>query len=493
MNRPRFLTALFAFAGLALGSACGTATGARTALPARPADAPKPAAEPTSAYLFVHFTGESPLGEQIYFSVSKNGLDWTDLNDSQPVLLSTLGEKGVRDPAIIRSADGKKFYILATDLRIASGKGWDVARFEASTSLIFWESTDLVNWSAPWSVKVADAIPGAGCVWAPEAIYDEEREDYFVYWATISPLGGVREARIYYSRTKDFRSFTPAQLYIERVGEGVNAKDIIDTQIIEVKGARHRFYRSSRDAHITLEGSDSLLGAWERIGDLSYLGYTAREVEGPILFQFNEEKKWGLLVDQYAAGKGYLPLVSGDLDAPRGFGVLPASAYSLGASKKRHGGILNITRREYDALLAKWPTQPPVRLSSVAQPDRLLRHANFQLRLDHDIQPAEDGRWRLVPGLASGADAVSFRSVNFPDHHLVWSEGRLALAADDGRDDYASRATFRRVNGLAGATGFSFRLSGHDDLYLLAQDDVLSFGRAASDLERRRATFQLID
>lgn len=34
-----------------------------------------------AGYLFVHFTGEQKDGEQIYFSVSRDGLHWTDLND----------------------------------------------------------------------------------------------------------------------------------------------------------------------------------------------------------------------------------------------------------------------------------------------------------------------------------------------------------------------------------------------------------------------------
>lgn len=314
--------------------------------------------EPASAHLFAHFIGESERGEQIYFSVSEDGLRWTDLNNSEPVLVSTIGDKGVRDPSLVRSPDGKKFYLLATDLRIANGKGWDPARFHGSTSLVFWESTDLVNWSAPWMVDVASAIPGAGCAWAPEAIYDESTGDYFVYWATISPRDGVREARIYAARTKDFRSFTPTELYIERNGTGVHNGDIIDTQIIEVKGQKHRYYRASRDEQITIEGADSLTGTWERIGDLAHLGYTGHKVEGPILFQFNQEQKWALLVDRYATGGGYLPLVATKLDDPRGFVEVPADAYSFGASLKRHGGILSITRSELDALRAKWPTRP---------------------------------------------------------------------------------------------------------------------------------------
>ena len=78
-----------------------------------------------------------------------------------------------------------------------------------------------MNWSAPWSVDVASTIPEAGCAWAPEAIYDESTRDYFVYWTTISPHNGVREARIFSTHTNDFRSFTPPELFIERNGSGV--------------------------------------------------------------------------------------------------------------------------------------------------------------------------------------------------------------------------------------------------------------------------------
>jgi hypothetical protein len=122
-----------------------------------------------------------------------------------------------------------------------------------------------------------------------------------------------------------------------------------------VNGQKYRYYRASRDTQITIEGADSLTGTWERLGDIGHLGYTARKVEGPILFQFDQEQKWALLVDQHSTNGGYLPLTSTNLDDPRGFQVLPSDGYSFGASKKRHGGILNITRSELAALLAKWP------------------------------------------------------------------------------------------------------------------------------------------
>ncbi len=455
-----------------------------------PIPAPAPAAEPLAAYLLVYFTGVGSAGEQIYFAVSEDGLRWRDLNNSEPVLLSTLGEKGVRDPAIIRSADGKKFHILATDLRIASKKGWGVATTSGSTSLIIWESPDLVNWSKPWSADVASKIPEAGCAWAPEAIFDETTQDYFVYWATISPRNGAREARVYWSRTKDFRTFTSPELYIERVLPNGKTHPIIDTQIIRVEDGKHRFYRASGDGQITIEGADSLLGEWQRIGDVAHLGYTGKQVEGPILFQFNGERKWGMLADQYASGRGYLPFVLTDPANTRSYRVLAPSEYSLGASRKRHGSVLNITRPEYEALLARWPSLPSTRLASLDQPERFVRHANYRLRLDAEVHPEADALWRFAPGLSGASNTVSLRAVNVSDHYLVVTPDGLALAADKGDADLRARATFIRVPGLADTAALSLKLSGAGERYLLAQGSDLVVAPVRSDADRRAATFR---
>ena len=59
-----------------------------------------------SGYIFVHFTGEQKDGEQIYFSISRDGLHWKDLNDGKPILYSETGMKGVRDPFVVRDPNG---------------------------------------------------------------------------------------------------------------------------------------------------------------------------------------------------------------------------------------------------------------------------------------------------------------------------------------------------------------------------------------------------
>lgn len=84
------------------------------------------ASEPTTAYLFVHFTGleQSETDEQLYFALSRDGRHWRDLREAGfPVLTWKGGEGGVRDPHIVRDPRGG-FHIVATDLSIYHRGGW---------------------------------------------------------------------------------------------------------------------------------------------------------------------------------------------------------------------------------------------------------------------------------------------------------------------------------------------------------------------------------
>ncbi len=116
--------------------------------------------------------------------------------------------KGVRDPYLIRSPEGDKIFLIATDLSIYYRGGWGnaAATSTGSTKLVVWESTDLVNWTEPRLVDVAGKIPGAGCAWAPEAFYDEATGNYVVYWATASDESNAVGDRMnmYYCTTRDF-------------------------------------------------------------------------------------------------------------------------------------------------------------------------------------------------------------------------------------------------------------------------------------------------
>lgn len=302
-----------------------------------------------TGYLFVHFIGEQEDGEQVYFALSRDGLHWKDLNGGQPMLRSRIGACGVRDPFIIRSpwsgadARGKgKYYLMATDLRIAAGKGWEAAQYAGSRDIIVWESEDLISWQEPRACLVGPE--GAGCVWAPEAIYDREKDMIMVFFASMVKRPGEEAAkqRIYAAYTRDFKTFTEPQLYLE------SEKHVIDTTIIETPDGYYRYSKDETTARIRVEFGETLhKDVFRRISspvleDLS-------GVEGPEIFRFNDSGKWCLVVDRFATGKGYLPLVAEDLSDGM-FTIPDEDAFDMGTLKKRHGGIMNLTEEEYARL-----------------------------------------------------------------------------------------------------------------------------------------------
>lgn len=449
------------------------------------------AADPYTGYLMAHFTGESATGEQIYLAHSDDGLHWNDLNNGAPVLLSTVGTRGVRDPAIVRSPQGDKYWIIATDLRIASGTSWSDAANRGSTSLVVWESADLVNWSAPRLINVAGGISGAGDAWAPEAIFDPASGDYIIYWATNATLNGVKKHRIYYVRTRDFRTVSAPALYIDRgAGQG-----IIDTQIVEspTSVGGFRYYRASADGQITIEGSNSILGSWTRIGDLQHMGISngatgGNVVEGPMWMPFNGRNEWGLWLDQFATGRGYMPITSTNLGSTGNFRTV--SDYSLGGTRKRHGGIMSITAAEKSRVLAKWGSKPINRLQSFNFQDRYVRHADFDVRIDPNVSPVADSQFRLVPGL-TGSSTVSFQSVNYPEYYLRHVDYDFVLARYDGSAQFQSDATFRQVAGLASSSWSSFQAYNFPDRYIRHYAYQLRLDTITTATARDDATFRV--
>ena len=312
-------------------------------------------------YFFAYFAGEGYSdGEQIYFASSQDGLNWSDLNDNNPILTSTMGEKGVRDPFIIRSPEGDKFYLIATDLKINGGNGWDAAQNSGSQSLMIWESTDLVNWSEQRMVEVSAKIE-AGCTWAPEATYDPQTGEYVVYWASRTPNKDTKQ-RLYYAKTRDFYSFTEPQLWIDY------DQSSIDTTMIEENGTYYRFTKNeggstnslgAKTKTIFLEKSNQVLGTYAQIASESLNGN--QYVEGPTIFKLNSDdadtNTWCLLVDDFGGG-GYYPLLTTDLES--GVFTKPEAGTYKMPSRARHGTPIRITKAEYQAVMAAYGTPDKV-------------------------------------------------------------------------------------------------------------------------------------
>ncbi len=304
-----------------------------------------------AGYLFAHFIGEQKDGEQIYFSLSRDGLHWNDLNEGKPVLMTKIGEAGARDPFLIRSpwaeqtGAGPKYFLIATDLRIEAGKGWQVAQYEGSRDILVWESDDLTNWNGPVAHTIG--VEGAGCVWATEAIYDEEEDAILLFWASMVKLPGDKEAkqRIYGSYTKDFKNFTEPFIFLEK------ENDVIDSTIIRTAEGYYRYTKDETTKNICVDFSKTLKPEDFKEVESGVLS-NLFGVEGPEIYKLNDREEWCLIVDRFATGKGYMPLVTDNL-ASGEFRMLEDTEFDMGATKKRHGGILPITEAEYESLLGK--------------------------------------------------------------------------------------------------------------------------------------------
>ena len=353
--------------------------------------APKALTEDDYAgYLFGHFIGEGEANqEQIYFAVSDDGLNFKDMNNGNPVLVSTVGEKGVRDPYLYRSAEGDRFFLIATDLSIFNRGGWfknEQNYYDASTTgshyLVLWESTDLVNWGEPKLLNVAPE--NAGMAWAPEMIYNDETGEYIIFFASsiMNPETKYKAKpnAIYYVATRDFVHFSDTKIFIDNQTDGETdgkAREIIDTTVLKIGDV---YYSASKDGDndeanggIRIMKTKNLLDAtgWVKVLDLDELDLdiSGRGIkrldngllEGPELFQYNKRDwanpdvpEYGIMADQYAIGAGYLPMTTTDLEdvdnSKKSWKLLAEKDYSFDKLKKRHGTIFRLTKDELERL-----------------------------------------------------------------------------------------------------------------------------------------------
>ncbi|MEU5152743.1 immunoglobulin-like domain-containing protein [Glycomyces sp. NPDC021274] len=318
---------------------------------------PLPAEADHTGYFFTYFTGEgTPTGEQVYGALSEGNdpLRFTELNDAQPILTSDQGEQGVRDPFLIRSPEGDRFFLIATDLKINGNGDWNRAQRHGSLSIMVWESDDLVNWSEGRLVEVSPE--NAGATWAPEAYWDPEQQAYVVYWA--SPLFATEDHsegfyhRMMYATTRDFVNFSEAQVWVDQ------GYSTIDSTMIASDGVYYRFTKDERSnssstpcgKFILAETATSLAAdaEWQFLADCIGSGAISAG-EGPLIFKSNTEEKWYLFIDEFG-GRGYVPFETTDLASGE---WTPVAEYDL-PSSPRHGTVLPITAAEYERLQNAW-------------------------------------------------------------------------------------------------------------------------------------------
>lgn len=333
-------------------------------------------------YAFAYFTGNTLEGEKIYLAASEgnDALNWTELNHGQPILSSSKGSGGLRDPFIMRSHDNKKFFVIATDLSIGGGTTWGDAVRNGSRYVEIWESPDLVSWSEQRHVLVSP--PTAGNTWAPEAFYDAQMGTYLLFWASqlyaVNDIEhtGISYERVLFAKTDDFVTFSEPVLWED------SGTSRIDSTILQAGKLYHRFTKD--EGRVTgctdiIQEQSSRLNAtldeqqWKTVS--TCIGKTAGTgaVEGPTSFKSNPRDvngdKYYLFLDEYG-GRGYIPLETDDILHPN---WTVSKNYRLPTSP-RHGTVMPVTKKEHHCITRAYGEHSSLSQRSVA--NKISRRSN---------------------------------------------------------------------------------------------------------------------
>ncbi|MDR0610667.1 MAG: glycoside hydrolase family 43 protein [Planctomycetaceae bacterium] len=243
--------------------------------------------EPTpKRWLFSYFTQNGEDG--LHLAWSADGRTWKPLKEGLPFFIPPEKiSKLVRDPSIVRGADGM-FHLVWTG-------SW------TGKSIGYASSRDLIEWTDIRSIPVMEHEPTTRNTWAPELFYDQPSQTFYIIWSSTIPKKFTETAassetdynhRMYYTTTKDFKTFSETKLYWNpnhNVIDGFLAKD----------GERYLlFYKDETlkpeaKKNILLAIGSSVLGPFEVQGVISHTNW----VEGPTVLNINKE--WFVYYDCY--------------------------------------------------------------------------------------------------------------------------------------------------------------------------------------------------
>ena len=259
-----------------------------------------------------------------------------------------------------RGERADEYFMVTTDMsNIRSGKwnnhGIDLLR---STDMIHWESTafDFNKGKAIFSDP--DATTDAyrtdaeyariNRVWAPQFIWDAEKEAYLVYYSILSSNPGDTHDRMFYSYAdKDFKTLTQPRVFYDP-GYAVIDADILYS---EYDGLYHMMIKkegaSAAQTGIYEYTSPKLLGEpWTEVMHMRAEGDAA--VEGPTHVRRIDEDIYNLYYMRYDAEYSYKVV---DLDH---MGTGYSSSFKLsGTGSFQHGSVMTVTQDEYN-VLATW-------------------------------------------------------------------------------------------------------------------------------------------
>lgn len=324
---------------------------ARSQMPDPPGQVKSGETAKHEAYLFAHML-EGDYG-RLYYSVSLDGLHWELLHGGRRVFEDYRGHAD-----ICRGHEGR-YYLVGN-------------RGDDQPDINFWVSDDLIAWRkhsdyVPDLTRIPEYPRAMARIGAPKLYYDEPSAQYLVTWHTTHDLGKTdlpepywAGQRTIYVTSPDLQTFSdpPCRLFewdlatidviIRREGDHYYAI---------VKDERYPTLDWTTGKTIRICSCPSLLGPYTEPGPPVSPGFR----EAPTLIPSPDGKAWYLYYEQYP-GVAYGLSVAGSLQGPwfQVAGGTPRKSwnkYSL-PSRVRHGSMIPISRKQYDALVQRFGKSP---------------------------------------------------------------------------------------------------------------------------------------
>ncbi len=397
----------------------------------------------SGAYLFAYFRNDAKTtnGENVFYAVSKDGYNYEALNGGVPVASASQGTGHSRDPYIMKAQDGAeyKYYMVATDANTTNNYN--------NTGLHTWGSNDLITWDELANPQFATDKGGGSktitnMCWAPEAIWDPVAGKYMVYFATNEADSAANEsAKIYYSYTADFRTFTEKKVLFDP-GYGVIDADITPygngyvmlykKEASSGTGAKKVWYTFK-----TGKSPSNSDGEYDAANAKIFESVSNTQAEGPQVFPISGTSSYGVLVDYFSDG-GFGFSYTSDFES---YSKISADNCSINHLNPSHGCIIPISDMEYYNLSQAFgkatSTQTAVKPGDTANSHLIARYFT-----SNNAREDVSGNGNHI-GAYNGSTK---HNGNVSSVNMVVQDGRLAARFDNSKKANAGGAADKTID-----------------------------------------------